>query len=383
MFMPLTGIGCDKFIWFRETMPMIHSRIGSRRTKKIYVGSVAIGGDAPVVVQSMTNTDTRDFDATVSQIRRLEARGCEVVRVAVPDMDAASTLERIKKAISIPLIADIHFDYRLALAALRAGVDGLRLNPGNIGGREKIRRVVKEALDRRVPIRVGVNSGSLEKDILARYGRPSPEALVESALRNVRILEDEGFNLIKISIKSSSVMDTIRAYMLLSEKVDYPLHLGVTEAGTLVQGAVKSAVGLGVLLYHGIGDTIRVSITGPPEEEMPIAYGILRSLGLRERGVEVISCPTCGRTEIDVLTLACEIEKRTATIKKPLKVAVMGCVVNGPGEAREADVGIAGGRGKGIIFKKGRVVKKIAEAELLYALLREIEELTGEPLCRT
>ncbi|SFM75262.1 flavodoxin-dependent (E)-4-hydroxy-3-methylbut-2-enyl-diphosphate synthase [Thermodesulforhabdus norvegica] len=362
---------------------MIHSRIGSRRTKKIYVGSVAIGGDAPVVVQSMTNTDTRDFDATVSQIRRLEARGCEVVRVAVPDMDAASTLERIKKAISIPLIADIHFDYRLALAALRAGVDGLRLNPGNIGGREKIRRVVKEALDRRVPIRVGVNSGSLEKDILARYGRPSPEALVESALRNVRILEDEGFNLIKISIKSSSVMDTIRAYMLLSEKVDYPLHLGVTEAGTLVQGAVKSAVGLGVLLYHGIGDTIRVSITGPPEEEMPIAYGILRSLGLRERGVEVISCPTCGRTEIDVLTLACEIEKRTATIKKPLKVAVMGCVVNGPGEAREADVGIAGGRGKGIIFKKGRVVKKIAEAELLYALLREIEELTGEPLCRT
>lgn len=360
---------------------MIHNRIIRKRTKRIYVGSVPIGNGAPISVQSMTNTDTRNYEATVAQIQRLEARGCEIIRVAVPDMDAAEQLKQIRKSISIPLIADIHFDYRLAIASLRAGVDGLRLNPGNIGSKENVRRVVKEALERKIPIRIGVNSGSLEKDILAHYGRPSPRALVESALRHVKILENEGFDLIKISLKSSNVMDMVNAYMLLAENVNYPLHIGVTEAGTLVRGAVKSAVGIGILLYHGIGDTIRVSLTGPPEEELPVAYGILRSLGLRERGAEVISCPTCGRTEIDVLGLATEIERITATLSTPIKIAVMGCVVNGPGEAREADVGIAGGRGKGIIFKKGCVVRKVSEGELMYALLREIEEITGESLC--
>jgi len=354
--------------------------ISRRKTKKIYIGSVPIGGGAPIVVQSMTNTDTRDWEATVQQIHRLAARGCEIVRIAVPDMEAARQISKIKQHSPIPIIADIHFDHRLAIEAIKAGVDGLRLNPGNIGGREKVKRVVEVASERHVPIRIGVNSGSVEKDILTRYGHSCPEVLVESALRHVQILEDLNFNLIKISLKSSSVLDTIAAYRLLSEKTDYPLHLGITEAGIIPRGAVKSAVGLGVLLFMGIGDTIRVSITGPPEDEIPIAYGILRSLGLRQRGVEIISCPTCGRTEIDVIGMTKQVEKVLATVSTPVTVAIMGCVVNGPGEAKEADIGIAGGRGKGILFKKGKVVKKVAENELVPYLLREIEELTGERL---
>ncbi len=358
-------------------------QISRRNTKKIYVGNVAIGGNAPVVVQSMTNTDTRDWRSTVEQIHRLELKGCEIIRVAVPDMEAAEQLRKIKDSINIPLIADIHFDHRLAVAALKAGVDGLRINPGNIGDREKIRKIVDIARDRKVPIRIGVNSGSLEKDLLKKYGAPLPEALVESALRHVRLLEDMNFDLIKISIKSSNVLNTISAYKMLSDKVDYPLHLGITEAGTLIQGTIKSSVGLGILLYQGIGDTIRVSITGPPEDELPVAYGILRSLGLRNRGVEIISCPTCGRTEIDVLKLATEVERALSVLKTPMKVAVMGCVVNGPGEAKEADIGIAGGRGKGIIFKKGKVLKKVEEEKLLAYFFAEIESMTGEKvLCR-
>jgi (E)-4-hydroxy-3-methylbut-2-enyl-diphosphate synthase len=353
-----------------------------RDTKQIYVGGLPIGGGAPVVVQSMTNTDTRDWHATMNQIKRLEDAGCEIVRVAVPDHEAAEQLSRIKKAIGIPLIADIHFDYRLALKALRAGVDGLRLNPGNIGGPDKVRKVVALARERQVPIRIGVNSGSLEKDLLAQYGRPTPEAMVESALRHIRLLEDLEFGLIKISLKSSDVMDTIKAYRLLSSKTEYPLHLGVTEAGTLVAAAVKSALGIGILLFEGIGDTLRVSVTSDPEEEMPVAYSILRALKLRERGVELISCPTCGRTEIDLISMVERAERVLRVVRMPLKVAIMGCVVNGPGEAREADVGIAGGRGKGVLFKKGERVAKVRESDLLNQLLLEVEKMTGEKLLK-
>lgn len=349
-----------------------------RPTRPIRLGTVTIGGGAPVVVQSMTNTDTRDWRATVAQIRRLEAAGCELVRVAVPDGEAVAALPLIRKHISIPLIADIHFDHRLALGSLEAGVDGLRINPGNIGGADRVKKVARLALERRVPIRIGVNSGSLERDLLEHYGRPTPEALVESALRHVRLLEDHGFGLIKISIKSSDVLTTVAAYRLLASRTDYPLHLGVTEAGTAVQGAVKSALGIGILLAEGIGDTLRVSITGDPVDEMPIAWGILRALRLRERGVELVSCPTCGRTEMDLIGLAEKAERLFRTVRTPIKVAVMGCVVNGPGEAREADVGIAGGRGTGILFKKGRMIEKLPEKELLSRLVREVEAMTGE-----
>lgn len=349
-----------------------------RPTRPIRLGTVAIGGGAPVVVQSMTNTDTRDWRATVAQIRRLEAAGCELVRVAIPDGEAVAALPLIRKHIGIPLIADIHFDHRLALGSLEAGVDGLRINPGNIGGADRVKKVARLALERRVPIRIGVNSGSLERDLLEHYGRPTPEALVESALRHVRLLEDHGFGLIKISLKSSDVLTTVAAYRLLASRTDYPLHLGVTEAGTAVQGAVKSALGIGILLAEGIGDTLRVSITGDPVDEMPIAWGILRALRLRERGVELVSCPTCGRTEMDLIGLAEKAERLFRTVRTPIKVAVMGCVVNGPGEACEADVGIAGGRGTGILFKKGRMIEKLPEKELLSRLVREVEAMTGE-----
>ncbi len=331
-----------------------------------------------MVVQSMTNTDTRDWKTTVAQIRRLELAGCEIARVAVPDEEAVAQLSVIKKNIGIPLIADIHFDHRLALGALDAGVDGLRLNPGNIGGPDKVKRVAEVARERRVPIRIGVNSGSLEKDLLAAYGRPSPEAMVESALRHVRLLEDHQFDLIKISLKSSDVLDTIESYRLLAERTDYPLHLGVTEAGTVVDGAIKSALGIGLLLYEGIGDTLRVSLTADPEEEIPVAYSILRSLRVRERGVELVSCPTCGRTEIELISLVEKAERLLRKVRSPLKVAIMGCVVNGPGEAREADVGIAGGRGNGLLFRKGGRVEKVPESELLVRLLAEVESITGE-----
>ncbi|MEK6790444.1 MAG: flavodoxin-dependent (E)-4-hydroxy-3-methylbut-2-enyl-diphosphate synthase [Deltaproteobacteria bacterium] len=344
-----------------------------RKTRRINVGNVSVGADAPISVQSMTNTNTADAIATVAQINALAVAGCEIVRVAVPDLEAAKALKRIKDGINIPLIADVHFDWRLAIAALEAGVDGLRLNPGNIGDEDRIKAVVAEASARRVPIRIGVNAGSVEKDILARYGHPTKEALVESALRHVHILEDMGFFDIKISIKASSVPLTIESYTLLSGKVDYPLHVGVTEAGTLFSGAIKSAVGIGTLLARGIGDTLRVSITGDPVDEVRVGWQILKSLELRRRGVNVISCPTCGRIKFDCAAVATEVEKRLSYVTEPVNVAIMGCVVNGPGEAREADVGIAGGDGNGLIYLKGEVLRKVAEKDMVDALVEEVE----------
>ena len=351
-----------------------------RVSRQIHIGNVAIGGGAPVSVQSMTNTDTRDWRSTAGQIRRLEEAGCEIIRVAIPDEQAADVLAMIKKSIRIPLIADIHFDYRLAIRAMRAGADAIRINPGNIGGPEKVKRVIDLARERKIPVRIGVNSGSVEKDLLAKYGHPTHEALVESALRHIRFFEDNDFGLIKISLKSSDVITTIESYRLLAKKTDYPFHLGVTEAGTLVSGAIKSALGIGFLLLEGIGDTLRVSLTAEPEEEMFVAWSILRALKLRDRGVELVSCPTCGRTEIDLIPMVQKAEALLKNVRTPLRVAIMGCVVNGPGEAREADVGIAGGKGSGILFKKGKRVEKVPESELLERLLSELEQMTGEKI---
>jgi (E)-4-hydroxy-3-methylbut-2-enyl-diphosphate synthase len=349
-----------------------------RKTRQIRVGNVPVGGDAPIAVQSMCNTDTRDVEATLNQIRRLAEAGCEIVRLAVLDEKAVAALRLIKREAAIPIIADIHFDSRLALGSLAAGVDGLRLNPGNIGGDRAVARVVRAAGERQVPIRIGVNAGSLDKDLLRRYGGATPEAMVESALRQVRLLESLHFQEIKISLKSSHVLDMVAAYRVLAEKVPYPLHLGVTEAGTLVSGTVKSAMGIGLLLAEGIGDTIRVSLTSDPTDEVRVAYEILRALKLRERGVELVSCPTCGRCEIDLIGLAQEVERRVLKVKTPLKVAVMGCVVNGPGEAKDSDVGIAGGRGQGILFRKGKIIAKVPEEKLMARLLQEISLLLGE-----
>jgi (E)-4-hydroxy-3-methylbut-2-enyl-diphosphate synthase len=328
----------------------------------------------------MTNTDTRDWRSTVAQIERLQDAGCEIIRVAVPDEQAVEAVPMIKKSVRIPLIADIHFDFRLAIGAMRAGADAIRINPGNIGGPDKLKKVIEVAREREVPVRIGVNSGSVEKDLLAKHGHPTPEAMVESALRHIRFFEDNDFGLIKVSIKSSDVIATINSYRLLAQKTDCPFHLGVTEAGTVVGGAVKSALGIGFLLLDGIGDTLRVSLTAAPEEEMFVAWSILRALKLRERGVELVSCPTCGRTEIDLIPMVQRAEALLKSVKTPLKVAVMGCVVNGPGEAKEADVGIAGGRGVGILFKKGSRVEKVPESELLDRLLSEVERITGEKI---
>lgn len=350
-------------------------------TRKIHVGPVAIGGTAPIAVQSMTNTRTDDVESTVLQILELERAGCEIIRVAVPDMAAAQALTAIRERIAIPLIADIHFDARLAVAAMEHGAQGIRINPGNLGGPDKLARVVAAAKLHGVPIRVGVNSGSIEKGLLARYGYPTPErpeALIESALDNVRLLEAHGFFDIKISIKSSDTLTTIAGYRQLSQATDYPLHLGVTEAGGLIAGTVKSSVALGILLAEGIGDTFRISLTRDPVEEIRVGFELLRALRIRERGPELISCPTCGRTRIDLFSLADKVERRLQTMQSPLKVAVMGCVVNGPGEAREADIGIAGGHGVGIIFKKGEIYRKVAEAELLPVFLEELEKLEAE-----
>ena len=350
-----------------------------KQTRQLKLGSVRIGGGAPIVVQSMTNTDTRDVQATLGQIKRLHDAGCEIVRVAVPDETAARALRAIHDASPIPVIADIHFDYRLALMALEAGLEGLRINPGNIGERKNVEMVVDAAKARGAVIRVGVNSGSVEKRLLEQYGGPTPQAMVESALGHVRILEEHGFYDTKISIKSSSVLNTIECYRLLSQRCDYPLHLGVTEAGGVLRGAIKSSVGMGVLLSEGIGDTLRVSLTAAPEEEMTVAWELLRALGLRQRGPEIISCPTCGRTEIDLIGLAQEVERRLRTENAPIKVAVMGCVVNGPGEAREADLGMAGGRDKGIIFRKGEVIRSVRGQEaLLAAFMEELDKLLVE-----
>jgi (E)-4-hydroxy-3-methylbut-2-enyl-diphosphate synthase len=346
-----------------------------RPTKQIKIGHLKIGGKSPVVVQSMTKTDTRDVASTVSQIKRLESAGCEAVRVAVLNSEAADSIKVIKKRINIPLIADVHFDYRLALNAIESGADGLRINPGNIGSRLKVKEVVNAARDRGVPIRIGVNAGSLEKTLLKRYKRPTAGALVESAARHIKILEDLGFTSIKVSLKSSDVMKTVEAYRLFSQKFRYPLHIGISEAGPAFTGTVKSAVGLGILLSEGIGDTIRVSLTADPVEEVRVAYEILKCLHIRQTGPEIISCPTCGRCQLDIHGLVKRVESRLSKIQKPLKVAVMGCVVNGPGEAREADIGIAGGRGVGILFKHGRVVKKLKERELFGTLMKEIKKM--------
>lgn len=346
-----------------------------RKTRPVFVGRVQVGGGAPISVQSMTKTDTRDPAATVGQINQLAEDGCEIIRAAVPDREAAAALPEILRGIDIPLVADIHFDHRLALEAIKAGVDGLRINPGNIGSRNKVEEVVRAAQGRGIPIRIGVNAGSLEKELLAKFGGVTPEAMVESAMRHVNILEELNFSNIKLSLKASNVPLMLEAYRLMSEKVDYPLHLGVTESGTLRCGAVKSAVGIGILLAEGIGDTIRVSLTGHPGHEVRVGFDILKTLGLRSRGAEIISCPTCGRTEIDLIKIAEEVEEKLQRLDRPLKIAIMGCVVNGPGEAREADVGIAGGKGFGIIFRKGEVLRKVPEDSLVEELLKEIETI--------
>ncbi len=344
-------------------------------TRTIYIGRVPVGGGHPVTVQSMTKTDTRNLSATVDQIHRLQDAGCEIIRVAVPDREAGENLGAIKKAISIPLVADIHFDYRLALLALEQGVDGLRLNPGNIGSRERITKVVQKAKERRVPIRIGVNAGSLEKKILKKYGAPSAEALVESALNHVRLLEDEDFESIKISIKASDPLATVAAYEKISRETAYPLHVGVTEAGPPFSGAIKSAVALGILLRQGIGDTIRVSLTGEPVLEVLAGYHILRSLHLRERGVEIVSCPLCGRSETNLEPIVREVEERVSSWPEPLHLAIMGCCVNGPGEAREADIGIAAGKDGGILFRRGKVIRKVKETDLVETLIAEAQKL--------
>lgn len=355
--------------------------INRRKTRQIWVGDIAVGGDSPVSVQSMTNTDTRDTEATIEQIHRLEAAGCEIIRSAVLDQEAAAAIRAIRDAIHIPLIADIHFDSRLAVRAMENGADGIRINPGNLGGKEKLAQVVDAAKRHKVPIRVGVNSGSIEKDLLKQHGYPTadnPQALIESALRNVRLIENLGYDEMKISIKSSDVLTTVNGYRQLSAQTDYPLHLGVTEAGGLIAGTVKSSVALGILLSQGIGDTFRISLTRDPVEEIRVGYELLRSLKIRERGPELISCPTCGRTRIDLFRLAEEVERYVQTMQSRIKVAVMGCVVNGPGEAKEADIGVTGGNGIGIIFKKGEIVKKVAEDELLDTFMAELKKMEEE-----
>ncbi len=351
--------------------------IKRKKTKRIYVGDVPIGDGTPVVVQSMTNTDTRDVEATLEQIKQLKDAGCEIVRLAVPDEEAAESFGKIKQSVDIPLIADIHFDHRLAIMAIEKGADGIRINPGNMK-KSGLKEVIKAAKQASIPIRIGVNAGSLEKDLLEKYGHPTSEALVESAIRSIHFFEDMGFDKIKVSIKSSSVLDTIKAYELLSERTDYPLHLGVTEAGTLISGTVKSSIAIGYLLLKGIGDTLRVSLTRPPVEEVKVAYEILRAVGLRKVGPEIISCPTCGRCQIDLFSLVEEVEKGLSDVKTPIKVAVMGCVVNGPGEAKEADIGIAGGKGNGILFKKGKLLKKVPEHLLAQTLIQEVKRMEQE-----
>lgn len=346
-----------------------------RVSRKVKVGNVYVGGDAPVSIQSMTNSKTKDVEATLKQINELHDAGCDIIRCAVLDMEDAEKLKEITEKSPIPVVADIHFDYRLALKAIENGVSALRINPGNIGSIERIKAVAEKCSEKNIPIRIGVNSGSLEKDILEKHGKVNAEGLVESALRHVKILEDLDFHDIVISIKSSNVPMMIECYRLVAEKCDYPLHLGVTEAGTVQMGTIKSSVGIGTLLAEGIGDTIRVSLTSNPIEEIKVAKEILRSLGLKKGGVEFVSCPTCGRTQINLIKIAEEVEKRLAACNKDIKVAVMGCVVNGPGEARESDIGIAGGKGEGIIFKKGEVIRKVKEEELIDALMEEVDKL--------
>ena len=358
--------------------------IKRKNTKKIFVGNVDVGGDAPIRVQSMTNTKTEDYEATIGQIQKLEAIGCEIIRVAVNNDHAAKAVLKIKEKINIPLIADVHFDYKLAVFSVENGADGVRINPGNIGGYERLDYVVDACKANNAVIRIGVNSGSLEKDLQKKYKGPTPEALVESALRWVRRIEARKFFNFKVSLKSSSVINSFLSYLLFSEKCDYPLHVGITEAGPGVRGAIKSGVGIGLILSQGIGDTIRVSLTGEPEQEVIAGYEILRSLGLRRRGVEIISCPTCGRTEIDVNGLVTKLEPWLSKLDLPIKVAIMGCVVNGPGEAREADIGIAGSKDLGVIFREGKVIKKVYNTEsLLFEFKNELKKYMQEKKVRT
>lgn len=349
--------------------------IKRKMTRQISIGDVKIGGGAPISVQSMTNTKTTDTNATVAQIKALVDAGCDIVRVAVPDMSAAENIYNIKNQVDVPLVADIHFDYRLALKAIEQGIDALRINPGNIGDEERVKAVVEAAKIRNIPIRIGVNAGSLDKKLLAKYGKVTAEALVESALEHIRILEKLNFYDIKISLKAHDVPLTLNAYRLMSETVDYPLHLGITEAGTVNTGIIKSAVGIGALLAEGIGDTFRISLTGDPVNEVKVANEILKALGLKEYGPTLISCPTCGRCNIDLPSIAEKVEQRLSGITKPIKVAVMGCVVNGPGEARDADIGIAGGKGEGLVFRKGEVINKVPEDKLVDALFEELDKL--------
>lgn len=349
--------------------------IKREKTRKIGIGNIFIGGDAPVAVQSMANTKTSDVQATVSQIKKLEKAGCEIIRVAVPDMEAAKNIGKIKAKINIPLVADIHFSHLLALEAINQGVDKIRFNPGNIGSVEKVEQVVKACKKRKIPIRIGVNGGSLEKDILAKYrNKVTADAMVESALRHIKILEKLNFRDIAVSLKASDIERTVESYKKLSEKVDYPLHLGITEAGTIFRGTIMSSIGIGHLLYEGIGDTIRVSLTADPVEEIKVAWEILKSLGLRKRGITVTSCPTCGRTKIDLISLAKKVEKLVEGIDKNIHVAVMGCVVNGPGEAREADLAVIGGEKVGLICRKGEIIKKVDEKNLLKEFKKELEK---------
>ncbi|QZY56790.1 flavodoxin-dependent (E)-4-hydroxy-3-methylbut-2-enyl-diphosphate synthase [Crassaminicella profunda] len=349
--------------------------IERKKTREVFCGNVKIGGDAPISIQSMTNTDTRDVKRTVDQIKSLEKAGCEIIRVAVLDLEAAQALKEIKQNINIPIVADIHFDYRLALEAIKHGVDKLRLNPGNIGDVDRVKKVVMKAKERNIPIRIGVNAGSIDKKIINKYGKVTPEAMVESALEHVEILQNLNFEDIVISLKASDIKLTIESYRLMAKKVDYPLHIGVTEAGTIKGGTIKSCIGIGAMLLDGIGDTLRVSLTGDPVEEVKLAREILKAVELRNFGINLISCPTCGRTQIDLISLANRIEPKLTTIDKPLTVAIMGCAVNGPGEAKDADIGIAGGKGSALLFKKGEIIKKVKEEDIEAVLLEEIMKM--------
>lgn len=352
-------------------------QIVRKHTKEIKIGNRRIGGEQPILIQSMTNTHTEDIKGTIAQIQQLTAAGCEIIRCAVPTMEAAEALAEIKKGITIPLVADIHFDYRLAIAAMENGADKIRINPGNIGSMERIQAVVDVAKERNIPIRVGVNSGSLEKNIVEKYGKVTAEGIVESALDKVKIIEGLGYENLVVSIKSSDVLMCVKAHELIAEQMNYPLHIGITESGTIFSGSIKSSVGLGIMLHEGLGDTIRVSLTGNPVEEVKAAKIILRALELKKGGIEVVSCPTCGRTQIDLIALANQVETLVSGYDLNIKVAVMGCVVNGPGEAKEADIGIAGGIGEGLLIKKGEIVKKMPESELLGALKEELDNWNG------